>query len=186
MQRRDELILERVENTLADFRAGMQSTHDLSVRIGGRTTQFIRILLICFLVIGLLLGYLIFTLKDDMGGYLVEMRAIHQSTVTMAESVQAMQITTQQMADTMQANLTAMPAMQRDTATMTQTLRKMEARLAQMTQQVATLPVMSEDMNAIVATLHQLQQEMTLINNTLTKMAFDMDDISRPMRMFPN
>ena len=174
-------LIRRVEASMADFRAGMQSTHDLSVRIGKRTTQFLRLFVLCMFILGVALVYLIVSLKQDMGGFVDQMALMNQNVLQMTQSVGLMQGSTAAMV----GHLQVMPEMNTELAKMSHTIGTLNSQIASISGQMQALPVMSKDVNIMAQELDEMLRELKEMNASLGNMAYDMNDISRPMRMFP-
>lgn len=185
-------ILERVEATLKDFREGTKYTNDLSVRIGKRTTSLLRVIAFCFLLIGILLAYLITTLRVEIGDFLGEMKLMNSNVEKMTTAVLQMDQTTQSMSSYLTVIPTVMPAMSQDLTMMSKEVGTMNQHIKSMTQQMQYLPLMSKNMEAMgqdtfvmSSEIVKMKQEMQGINYILDKMSKDMGKISKPMRMFP-
>lgn len=177
----NEEILQRVETAMLDFREGMQSTHDLSVRIGIRTTQFLRIFVLSMFILGVALLYLIISLKQDMSGFVDQMSLMNQNVQQMTESVGHMQSATAKMV----VPLGVMPEMNQQLAGMSRTINTLNEQITIIAGQMSSLPLMSNDVNIMTKEIDMLLGEIRQMNDSLGRMAYDMDDISRPMRIFP-
>ncbi len=71
-----EEIAEIVSETMKDFRQSMEYTHQMSIRIGRRTTQIIRLGMLSVLILGVVMAYLITTMASDfsrMTGHMTQM-----------------------------------------------------------------------------------------------------------------
>ena len=177
----NEEILKRVEATMVDFREGMEATHDLSVRIGKRTTLFLRIFVLCMLILTAVMVYLVYALKDDMGSFVEQMMAMNTHVTQMSQSVMAMQGSTESMA----SSVKVLPEINRELKGMSQTIVGLDKRIAVIGDQVKVLPVLSSDIAIMTDDFTALLREIREMNSSLGEMSYDMNDISRPMRFFP-
>ena len=69
-------IVDQVSSIMRDFREGMDQSHQLSIRIGRRTTQIIRFGLFSVLALAAAMFYLISTLGTDFARITEHMVAI--------------------------------------------------------------------------------------------------------------
>jgi uncharacterized protein YybS (DUF2232 family) len=62
-----EEMVEIVSTAMKDFRESMEMTREMSIRIGKRTTQIIRMGMLSVFILGAVMTYLITTLAGDFG-----------------------------------------------------------------------------------------------------------------------
>jgi methyl-accepting chemotaxis protein len=71
-----EKIASLVESSLRELNSAMAKTEALSISIGRRTTQIIRVSMVSLIVLGLIMFYLLYLLTRDMGQIAVNTAAI--------------------------------------------------------------------------------------------------------------
>ncbi len=178
-QNNNDAILDRVEATLKDFRVGAEKVSDLSVRIGKRTTGFLRALALSLLIMGVILTYLITTLKGNIGGFLDEMQV-------MADNMDKMTVAVSNMDKTMSSmSKDEMQVMAYNMGKMTVAVSNMDKTMSSMSNRLDSMPEMAQDTLIMADQITGMRQEIENINYTLGGMSNDMDKISKPMRMFP-
>jgi methyl-accepting chemotaxis protein len=178
-------IAEIVENALSEFRRGMEAREQLSIRIGRRTTQIIRFGMFGLSVLGLALFYLIFILTKDfatitdemerMSGYLDTMEGSFTSVATDMTSIR-------QTLHVLNDNVMVMPVISRTVGNMDASLAAMSSDLRTVTGQMAS---MNSNMASVNGNMQIMNKQISDINLVMGHMAGNVNQISKPMKMFP-
>ena len=178
-------IAEMVENALTDFRKGMEAREQLSIRIGRRTTQIIRFGMFGLSVLGLALFYLIFILTKDFGTITDEMERMSVNLTNMEgyfSSVAGDISGMRQTLHTLNDNVTVMPAISRTVGNMDASLATMSSDLQSITGLMST---MNSNMASVNGNLQIMNKQITDMNLVMGHMAGNVNQISKPMKMFP-
>jgi len=187
-----EEICQIVSTVMRDFRESMEMSREMSIRIGKRTTQIIRMGMFSVLVLGAVMTYLITTMAGDFG----------------------------RMTENMVAMSAYMKSMEKNFSNVSSRLDHMDLTLTGMHQSVHVLPQinntlglighstyqMSGDMNAMVGDIDKMQVNVSSMSDNLETMDQkvggmnsavhdmtgsmrymnkEMHDMSRPMDFFP-
>jgi len=139
----DQIIIDRVEKSIAEFYSAMQLREELSLRIGKRTTYITRFTMISALAFGLVLFYLVSTLSSQV-------KTMHHQMVLMTEYM-----------GSMQANMQVMPSINHHMANMQGNTASMDQRMAQM----------SDNIGAMNQQFAQINQSVGRMNYDVNRMA---------------
>jgi methyl-accepting chemotaxis protein len=178
-------IAEIVENALTEFRKGMEAREQLSIRIGRRTTQIIRFGMFGLSVLGLALFYLIFILTKDFGTITDEMERMSVNLTNMEGyfSSVATDITgMRQTLHVLNESVTVMPLISRTVGNMDTSLATMSGDLQSIT---GLMNTMNNNMASINGNLQIMNKQITDMNLVMGHMAGNVNQISKPMKMFP-
>jgi len=121
-------IAEIVENSMADFREAMRVREELSVRIGRRTSQIIRVGAISVGLLSFAIVYLTASLNRDMSLMLKQIN-------TMTSSIQKMESHVSEMGQ----NMSSLPVMTSSVTAMQQDVSGMNRGMEVMNHQVGQL-----------------------------------------------
>ena len=171
--------------TMTAFNEAMQERGELSLRIGRRTTQILRIGVIGMLIINAILFFLVYTLSS-------EINTMTQSVVTMAGNVGGMEENIRHVAanmDEMNRNIGVIAAQvgqmnqsMQPLPGMAQTMSDLNSRIARIDQ---TMQGMTGYMSQLSSHTGQISQQMGVMNGNMGQMTYDVDRMARPMRFFP-
>lgn len=178
-------IAEIVENALSEFRKGMEAREQLSIRIGRRTTQIIRFGMFGLSVLGLALFYLIFILTKDFATITDEMERMSVNLTNMEGyfSTVATDITSiRQTLLVLNDNIMVMPVISRTVGNMDASLAAMSGDLRTVTGQMAS---MNSNMASVNGNMQILNKQISDMNLVMGHMAGNVNQISKPMKMFP-
>lgn len=170
----EEEILEMVSTTMRDFRESMEYSREMSVKIGRRTTQIIRMGMLSVLILGIVMAYLITTMAGDFGRITEQMMAVSKNMESMEnhfESVNARMAEMQIHLARMNHSVGVLPQMNRSVGV----LPAMQNTLGTMSTNLASM-----DKN--VAGMHNAVGHMT---GSMQRMDSQMNKMSRPMDYFP-
>lgn len=159
-----EIIEEKINNILQSFDEIMALRTDLTLRIGKRVTQIVRIATLGLLILAIAMLYLIFTLGNDMGLITKHMHEMNDHMIIMrqnfeivAERMQTMETSVKNMSVSIQA----MPAIANDVQSMEKTVSKMQ-----------------KNMININGTLFAMRQSMTLLAKDVEGMRLRFEDLT--------
>ena len=178
-------MLDIVERSLDDFRKGMEYREQLSIRIGRRTTQIIRFGMLGLSILGLALFYLIFILTKDfsnitthmtvMSGY---MNRIDNNFTTVAGTINRVQETLL----VLNESITVMPALNSSVGNMDHNLGVLSTDLHAMVEQIQ---YMNGNVASMAGSLQFLNNQFTDMNHIVGNMAANMNQMAKPMKIFP-
>jgi methyl-accepting chemotaxis protein len=178
-------IAEIVESGLAEFRKGMEAREQLSIRIGRRTTQIIRFGMFGLSVLGLALFYLIFiltkdfaTITDEMERMSVNLTNIEGYFASVAGDIGHIRQTLHVLND----NVMVMPVISRTVGSMDTSLASMSGDLQTIT---GLMNTMNNNMASVNGNLQVMNRQITDMNSVIGHMAGNVNQISKPMKMFP-
>jgi len=178
-------IAEIVESALADFRKGMEAREQLSVRIGRRTTQIIRFGMFGLSVLGLALFYLIFILTKDFATITDEMERMSVNLTNMEgyfSSVSSDLTGIRQTLLVLNDNIMVLPVISSTVGNMDASLATMSGDLRTVTGQMAS---MNSNMASVNGNMQIMNKQITDMNMVMGHMAGNVNQISKPMKMFP-
>lgn len=178
-------IAEIVENSLTEFRKGMEAREQLSIRIGRRTTQIIRFGMTGMTILGLALFFLIFILTKDFATITDEMELMSGYMASMDSNFTAVATNISQVQKTLVVlndNITVMPKMYQAVANMDTSLVTLSGDLTAMVEQIYT---MNGSVSAMTANMQLLNKQFTDMNITVGHMAGNVRQMSKPMKMLP-
>lgn len=147
-------ICDIVSSAMSDFRQGMDHSHQLSIRIGRRTTQIIRFGLMSVLALAAAMFYLISTLGSDfaritehmvaMSGYMQQMDQnlmdVSENLISIDHTLSSMQSDVSDMStnlETMDQKVGGMNAAVHD---MTISMRRMNGEMQDMSRPMGFFP----------------------------------------------
>jgi uncharacterized phage infection (PIP) family protein YhgE len=191
-QKSAEDICEIVAGVMRDFRAGMDNSHQLSLRIGRRTTQIIRMGLFSVLALAAAMFYLITILTADFGR-ITDKMVIMSETMGRMEAhfadVSGKLANIESSMNTMNNSVLVLPdinvtlgRMNQNTASMSSDIHLMGGDLGEIQGDVSTMSQDLETMDRNVGGLNAAVQNMT---GSVQHMTNRVRTISRPMEMFP-
>jgi hypothetical protein len=178
-------IAEIVENALSEFRKGMEAREQLSIRIGRRTTQIIRFGMFGLSVLGLALFYLIFILTKDFATITDEMERMSVNLTNMEGyfSTVATDITSiRQTLLVLNDNIMVLPVISRTVGNMDASLAAMSGDLQTITGQMTS---MNANMVSVNGNMQIMNKQISDMNIVMGHMAGNVNQISKPMKMFP-
>lgn len=181
-----------VSAVMSDFRDSMEMQRDMSIRIGRRTTQIIRMGLLSVFILGAVMTYLITTLAGDFGRMTEHMVAISGYMSSMEKNFTNVSVRMEHMDLTlsgMQQSVQVMPQinnmlgvigkstyqMSGDMNLLVGDIDKMQTSVSSMSNNLETMDQKVGGMNAAV---HDMTGSMRYMNR-------EMHDMSRPMDFFP-
>jgi len=177
-------LLEIVENSMAEFNEAMRKREELSIRIGRRTTQIVRVGAVTVGLLSLAVLYLTAALKDDMSkmseqmtqitGFMQTMSVSVNAVPVMSASVQDMNVLMQDMA----SSIRAVPAM-------TTSVQRMNILMQDMASSIGAVPVMSTSVQRMSADMTAMNNQIHFLNRNVGNMGYNVDRMASPMKMFP-
>lgn len=178
-------IAEIVESALSEFRKGMETREQLSIRIGRRTTQIIRFGMFGLSVLGLALFYLIFILTKDFATITDEMELMSVNLTNMEGyfSSVATDITgIRQTLLVLNDNVMVLPVISGTVGNMDASLATMSGDLRTITGQMSS---MNSNMASVNGNMQIMNKQIGDMNMVMGHMAGNVNQISKPMKMFP-
>jgi methyl-accepting chemotaxis protein len=178
-------IAEIVENALSEFRKGMEAREQLSTRIGARTTQIIRFGMFGLSILGLALFYLIFILTKDFATITDEMERMSVNLTNMEgyfASVATDITGIRQTLYVMNDNVMVLPDISQTVVNMDTSLAAMSGDLQTITGQMAS---MNNNMVSVNGNMQIMNKQISDMNMVMGHMAGNVNQISKPMKMFP-
>lgn len=187
-----EEMCEIVSTAMRDFRESMEMTREMSVRIGKRTTQIIRMGMLSVFILGAVMTYLITTLAGDFGRMTENMVAMTGYMETMNGSFSDVSARLAHMDLTltgMHQSVYVLPEINetmgllgRNTYQMSSDMHTMVTEVSEMQTDVSSmsgnLDTMDENVGGMNAAVHDMTGSMRYMNR-------EMRDMSRPMDFFP-
>jgi methyl-accepting chemotaxis protein len=191
-QKSADEICEIVAGVMRDFREGMDSSHQLSLRIGRRTTQIIRMGLFSVLALAAAMFYLISILTADFGR-ITDKMVIMSETMDRMEShfadVTGKLASIERSMNAMTGSVLVLPDINstlvninQNTAAMSSDIHVMGGDLGEMQTDVSTISLDLGTMDRNVGGMNAAVQNMT---GSVQHMTNRVRTISRPMEMFP-
>ncbi|MFC1589612.1 hypothetical protein ACFL3P_04995 [Pseudomonadota bacterium] len=161
-EKKDEMlaVAQSVEKTMADFLEAMRLREELSIKIGRRTSQIIRVGAFTVSLLSLAIMYLTASLNMDMKKMSNRMDEI---SITMKS---------------MDGYISKVPVMAERIDEVAVTMKSMDASIDSVPVMATSVGSMSRDVNVMAHQLHYL-------NGNVGAMGHDVDRMSAPMRMFP-
>ncbi|MDH5712126.1 MAG: hypothetical protein OEZ15_10760 [Gammaproteobacteria bacterium] len=153
-------IAQSVEKTMADFLEAMKLRDELSVRIGRRTTQIIRVGAGTVSLLSLAIMYLTASLNTDMK---VMSNRMDEISVTMKS---------------MDTYISSVPQMANRIDEIALTMNSMDGS-------IKTVPAMATAVGNMSRDVNIMSQQLHFLNGNVGAMGRDVDRMSAPMRMFP-
>jgi len=178
-------MLEIVERSLDDFRKGMEYREQLSIRIGRRTTQIIRFGMLGLSILGLALFYLIFILTKDFSNITTHMTAMSGYMNQMDKSFTTVAGTINRVQETLlvlNESITVMPALNGSVGNMDHNLGVLSTDLHAMVEQIQ---YMNGNVASMAGSMQILNNQFTDMNRTVGNMASNMNQMAKPMKVFP-
>lgn len=148
-QTKDE-ICQIVSTVMQDFRASMEMSREMSIKIGKRTTQIIRMGMLSVFILGAVMTYLITTMAGDFG----------------------------RMTENMVAMSGYMKSMEKNFAQVSGRLANMDLTLTGMSQSVYVLPEINETMHILGRSTYQMSSDMHTMVGDVSEMQTDVSSMS--------
>jgi methyl-accepting chemotaxis protein len=145
-----EEMVEIVSTAMRDFRESMEMTREMSIRIGKRTTQIIRMGMLSVFILGAVMTYLITTLAGDFG----------------------------RMTENMVAMTGYMESMNGSFTDVSGRLAHMDLTLTGMNQSVYVLPEINETMSLLGRNTYQMSSDMHIMAGDVSEMQTDVSSMS--------
>ncbi|MEO5373778.1 MAG: hypothetical protein H7840_05795 [Alphaproteobacteria bacterium] len=171
-------IARQMSEAMRDWRTIMDQEHQLSVRIGRRTTQIIRFTMVLMVLVCVVMGGLVVVLTRDMGLMTVQivdmagyMNTMQANFVTVAARMSEMQETMSRL----DGNISPVPQMAQSVGHMSADMGRMSADVGRM---ATAVDRMSGDLSSMI-------NEMRAINGNMYGMTSNMRHMSRPLDFFP-
>ena len=145
-----EDICEIVSTVMQDFRASMEMSREMSIKIGKRTTQIIRMGMLSVFILGAVMTYLITTMAGDFG----------------------------RMTENMVAMSGYMKSMEKNFSQVSGRLANMDITLTGMSQSVYVLPEINDTMHVLGRSTYQMSSDMHTMVGDLGEMQTDVSSMS--------
>jgi len=142
--------LKRTAQAVEDLRISIEHTHGLSLRVGARTTQIIRMGFLSVIIVCMAMFYLVYVLGNDFG-------KITENMVAMSENMKNMDQHFQKVSQRMES---------------------MDTTLKNMEKHVAYMPNMSHTMTNLNGNTNHMATDMSLLRNDLTHITEEMKNMS--------
>jgi methyl-accepting chemotaxis protein len=139
-----------VSSTMKDFLTSMEYSREMSIKIGKRTTQIIRMGMLSVFILGAVMTYLITTMAGDFG----------------------------RMTENMIAMSGYMKSMDKNFAEVSGRLAHMDLTLTGMSKSVYVLPEMNQTMNILGRSTYQMSTDMHVMASDLSAMQADVSSMS--------
>ena len=152
-----QAIAKSVEKTMADFLESMRLREELSIKIGRRTSQIIRVGSFTVSLLSLAIVYLTSSLNTDMGRMAVRMDEIAITMQSMNTSVTSMNTSIDGISTTMTLMNTS----------------------------ISSVPAMSAAVHNMTRDINEMTRQMHFLNGNVGVMGHDVNRMSAPMKMFP-
>jgi len=184
-------LLEIVEKSMVEFHEAMKKREDLSIRIGRRTTQIVRVGAVTVGLLSMAVLYLTAALNSDMSKMSEQMEAITGYMQTMNASIGTMPVMSASVQDMnvlmrdMSSSIRAVPVMTASMQRMTASVQKMDALLENMAGSVSAVPVMSTSVQRMSADMTAMNNQIHFLNQNVGSMGYNVDRMASPMKMFP-
>jgi methyl-accepting chemotaxis protein len=143
-------ICQIVSTTMKDFRESMDMTREMSIRIGKRTTQIIRMGMLSVFILGAVMTYLITTMAGDFG----------------------------RMTEHMVAMTGYMESMEKNFKEVSGRMAHMDLTLTGMSQSVYVLPEINETMSLLGRNTYQMSSDMHTMVGDVSEMQTDVSSMS--------
>ncbi len=187
-----EDMCEIVAGTMRDFREGMDRSHQLSIRIGRRTTQIIRFGTISVLALALAMFYLVYILAQDFARVTTSMDFMAERMASMETHFADVSARLAHMDGTlssMNQSVFVLPQINQtldvigtSTWQMSGDIRGMLGNLEGMRGDVSSMSGNLDTMDQNVGGLNNSVQHMT---GSVQRMDYGVHKMSRPMDFFP-
>ncbi len=172
-----EVVEEKINSILKSFDDIMALRTDLTLRIGKRVTQIVRIATLGLLILAIAMLYLIFTLGNDMGLITKHMREMNEHMIIMrqnfeivAERMQTMESSVKSMS----VSIEAMPAIAQDVATMDATVSKMQKNMININGSLfamrQSMTLLAKDVEGMRGRFEELALSLNGIGNNVNRM----------------
>jgi uncharacterized protein YoxC len=178
-------IVAMVERALDDFRQGMASREQLSIRIGRRTTQIIRFGMSALSILGLALFYLIFILTKDFSNittHMTEMSGhmynMDSNFTTVTGAINQVEQTLLRISD----HIAVMPALNDSVGTIDSSLGLLRTDMHSMVEQIAH---MNGNVSNMANSIQVLNNQVGDMNRAVNSMAANMHQMAKPMKVLP-
>ena len=174
-----------VENAMREFREGMEHREQMSIRIGKRKTQIIRFGITGMAILGMALFYLIFILTKDFSQVTVHMDHMSAYMLQMQTDIGSISGDIGHMQETMlriNDNTSIMSAMNNAVTSMDGSLVNLSGDVHSMAEQIYA---MNGNVGNMTANIQLLNRQITDMNVTMGYMSGNVNDMAKPMRMFP-
>lgn len=176
---------EKINNILKSFDEIMALRTDLTLRIGKRVTQIVRIATLGLLILAMAMLYLIFTLGNDMGLITKHMREMNDHMIIMrqnfeivAERMQTMESSVKSMSGSIQV----MPALAKDVQTMEKTVTKMQQNMININ---GTLFAMRQSMMALSKDVEGMRLRFEDLTLSLNGIGNNVNRMTQPFQPIP-
>lgn len=178
-------IAEIVEASLKEFRESMEYREKLSIRIGSRTTQIIRFGMTGLSILGLALFYLIFILTKDFSSITVHMTAMSGYMKNMETNFTVVAETIGDVQKTLvvlNENITVMPTLSGSVGNMDTNMASLSTDLHTL---VGQIDHMNNNVNKMANSMQVLNNQFSDMNMIVNNMAANVNQMSKPMKVFP-
>jgi hypothetical protein len=178
-------IAEIVESSLKEFRESMEYRERLSVRIGRRTTQIVRFGMTGLTILGAALFYLIFILTKDFAEITDHMTEMTAYMANMENHFSTVAMTMGQVQRTLlhiDESVNVIPALNNSIANMDYNTGSLSTDMHALTEQIT---YMNNNVTGITANMQLLNNQFTDMNRIVSGMAANVNQISKPMKIFP-
>lgn len=160
-------LLEIVESAMTEFNEAMRKREELSIRIGRRTTQIMRVGAVTVSLLSLAVIYLTMALKDDMSKMSLQMEQITGLMQTMSTSIQSVPV----MADSVQG--------------LNHHVKNMNTLMYGMSESIKAVPVMSTAVQRMSADMTAMNNQIHFLNRNVGGMRHNVDRMASPMKLMP-
>jgi len=174
-----------VENSMQEFRQGMDAHLQMGVRIGRRTTQIVRFGMAGLTILGAALFFLIAVLTRDFATITGEMQRMSVYMESMERNftrVAADIGDVRQSLASINNNIADVPAISHSVESMDGSMTTLSTDMSGMLEQIR---VMTGSVAAITANLQLINQQFAEMNFKVGHMAGDMNQMSKPLKLLP-
>ncbi len=174
-------VIGKAEQSIEHFFEAMKAREAMSIRIGKRTTLFVRFTMVALVVVSILLFQLINALThrmEEISDHMIDVNRNMRSMIIPMQHLPAMSGNVTRMAN-------SVTGMQQSVYRMTESIGSIE-------QNVRFLPSMQKSVATMNQQMQQLNQHMGSIDSavnhmtrSMSRMNYDVNRIARPMGMIP-
>ncbi|MGB5338111.1 MAG: hypothetical protein WBO06_03340 [Gammaproteobacteria bacterium] len=182
---------EIMENSMMQFNEAMRLREELSVRIGRRTSQIIRVGAISVSLLSLAVVYLTYALKTDMqnmSGYMEQMTGMMQSMTTAIAYMPEMNASIQNMNShiaLIQQDLNGMNTSVGSMDRQMDHLRSMDVQMDYLRSMSGDMSGLRQDVNFMNQHVAGMNHQMGALTGSVGAMGYNVKRMAAPAKMLP-
>jgi len=185
-------LAEIIENAMVEFNAAMKRREELSIRIGRRTTQIIRMSMVGMTLLTASIVFLIHYLTkdthqiaerlDEIASY---MQQVNQNIVGLGGNMRQVKWAVNDVklsVDQLNAHVQVMPMMNLSVGKISKDMLKINNHISYMNTNIASL---NDNINIIGIDMTRMSHQFDGLNKHLGMMGYNVDKMAAPMTFFP-